>query len=213
MHTIFPVSLSGQPGASNKNLISTFWRYSRVPGAKLDTISRPIYMFLKLQYYTSDTQSSCLTAKFTMGHIAGKPRTLGFECVGLTNKRSIDYTMLGCFSLKVANSSHIVNISPQAFIQGNVSQKKGQPLAPINPTVRECVLAGRCTMRAKERGWSGNRWTVEENLYPCSYKAQHINWFYKTYKMYRRPRLYHIHKRKYAQRRQTFYFGFGQKTK
>ena len=76
-----------------------------------------------------------------MCYITEGLKTPGFEGVGSTNKRSIDYAMLGCFSLKVANSSHIVNISPQAFNGGNVSQRKGQPLAPINPMVQECILA------------------------------------------------------------------------
>lgn len=93
-----------------------------------------------------------------MGCIAVDLTSTGSEYVGLTNKRSIDYTMLGCFSLKVANSSHIVNISPQAFIQGNVSQKKGQPLAPINPMVQESVFwphAAR-NSRAREKGLKGS---------------------------------------------------------
>lgn len=72
--------LSGEPGVSNKNLISAFQHYSRVRKATHQQSAHLCVLKTLVLHFTAlDTQSSCLTAKFTMGHIAGKLETLGFS--------------------------------------------------------------------------------------------------------------------------------------
>lgn len=69
--------------------------------------------------------------------------------------------------------------------------------------------------RVKEKGRRGNHWKVEkeENLCPCSYKAQHMNWFHKIYKMCRWPRFVPHTQKKICSKKANVLFWFGQKTK
>ncbi len=146
-----------------------------------------------------------------MDHISRKQKTLRFQSVGSTNKRSIDYTALGCFSLKVANSSHIVNISPQASFEEMFPTRRGNHWHPLIPWYKSVFWPdGAADLRVRDRWWRGKCWTVEqkENPCPCSYKTQHINWFHKIDKMCWKPRFVPHTQKKICSKKANVLFWF-----